>query len=75
MISFPGREGDHVRSPREQVNEWPLPRGLRFRDDGSADPTGTAEKELIDVKGFSYCHIRNVGANLFLSKSLGKVQN
>ena len=43
-MSVPGRAGDHVRSQREQVNEWRLPTWkMRFRDDESAEPTGTAE--------------------------------
>ena len=49
-MSVPSWEGDHVRSQREQVNEWRLSLGIRFCDNGPADPTGTAEKELLDVK-------------------------
>ena len=50
-MSVPSREGYHVRSRREQVNKWHLPRGIRFCDNGPADQTGTTEKELsLDVK-------------------------
>ena len=65
-MSVPCREGDHVRSRREQVNEWRLPRGIRFHDNSSADQTSTAEKEFYlmlsrdnhneSTKGFSYRH-------------------
>ena len=35
---------------REQVNKWHLPGGIRFCDNGPADPAGTTKKELLDVK-------------------------
>ena len=44
MMSAPGRGGDHIQSQREQVNEWRLLTWkMRFREDESADSTGTAE--------------------------------
>ena len=46
LMSVLSREGDQVWSRREQVNKWRLPCGIRFHDNGSADQTGTAEKEF-----------------------------
>ena len=45
-MSAPSREDDHVQSQREQVNKWGLPHGIRSHDNGSADQTGTTEKEF-----------------------------
>ena len=42
--------GDNVRSQEWSVIDWRLPPGERLCSGGSADPTGTAERELFDVK-------------------------
>ena len=65
-MSAPSWEGNHVQARREEVNEWGLPHGIRFHDNGSTDQTGTAEKEFYlilsqdnhdeSTKGFSYRH-------------------
>ena len=49
-MSVPSREVDNVGSRREKVNKWHLLHGIRFMDNNPADPTSTAEKELLDVK-------------------------
>ena len=49
-MSVPSREVDNVVSRREKINKWHLPHGIRFMENNPADPTSTAEKELLDVK-------------------------
>ena len=48
---LPSLGNDNVPSQEQLVIDWCLPTwNTRFRDDESADPSGTAEKELLDVK-------------------------
>ena len=57
----PSLIGINIRSHGRQITKCISPRWMRFCDDNSADLTGSAEKELFDVKSGQSRQIRQKG--------------